>query len=63
MLGLNTTFAQAVTKSRFGNSSDNFIMESLTCNGEEATLEDCGYLVKHDCEGTEAAGVICHGKF
>ena len=38
-------------------------MESLTCNGEEATLEDCGYLVKHDCEGTEAAGVICHGKF
>ena len=62
MLGLNTKYAENTTKSRFGNVEDNFIMDNVACKGTEDSLEDCRYRGIDDCKGTEAAGVICHGK-
>ena len=62
MLGLNTKYAENTTKSRFGNVEDKFIMDNVACKGTEDSLEDCRYRGIDDCKGTEAAGVICHGK-
>ena len=62
MLGFNPEYAENTTKSRFGNVEDNFIMDNVACKGTEDSLEDCRYRGIDDCKGTEAAGVICHGK-
>ena len=62
MLGFNPEYAENTTKSRFGNVEDNFIMDAVACKGTEDSLEDCRYRGIDDCDGKEAAGVICHGK-
>ena len=62
MLGFIPEYAENTTKSRFGNVEDNFIMDDVACKGTEDSLEDCRYHGIDNCEGKEAAGVICHGK-
>ena len=62
MLGFNPKYAENTTKSRFGSVEDNFIMDDVACKGTEYSLEDCRYRGIDNCDGKEAAGVICHGK-
>ena len=62
MMELNTLYAKATTKSRYGNTEDNFIMDDVVCKGTESSLEECSYNTKDNCGGEEGAGVICPGK-
>ena len=38
---------------------DDFSMDNVKCSGNELRLEDCGHDTEEDCDGNEAAGVVC----
>ena len=61
MLGFNPDYAEATKESKYGNVDGPFIISDAQCDGTEESLHDCVYSVK-ECDGAEAAGVICHGK-
>ena len=47
-------------KKTFYIEGDNFVMDDVQCKGNEARLQECKHSSSHDCDLTEAAGVICH---
>ena len=61
MLGFNPDYAEATKESKYGNVDGSFIINDAQCDGTEESLHDCVYSV-NECDGAEAAGVICHGK-
>jgi len=51
---------ERVTKeSEFGTVSSTFSMDNVRCQGNETDLGDCWHRDADDCDGTEAAGVVC----
>ena len=55
--------AELVTKgSHFGNTSAEFVMDDVWCEGAEHGVEECSHHSLHDCGPGEAAGVVCNGE-
>ena len=45
--------------SEFGTVSSSFAMDDVRCAGNETSLGDCRHKAGDDCDGHEAAGVVC----
>ena len=45
--------------SYFGKVSSKFAIDSLNCVGNETSLNQCQFELVDDCNGQEAAGVVC----
>ena len=54
----------AIRGSQFGQGYGRFLMDGVTCTGEEASLNDCQHLGwgNEDCGSSENAGVACRGQ-
>jgi len=50
---------RATKESEFGSVSSTFSMDNVKCRGNESVLNDCYHKTADDCDGTEAAGVVC----
>ena len=50
----------AQVKAKFGEGSDDILVESFECIGVEESLFDCKFKTKHDCDHDEDAGVVCY---
>jgi len=50
---------RATKESEFGSVSSSFRMDNVRCRGNETDLTDCYHKTGDDCDGTEAAGVVC----
>jgi len=50
---------RATIESEFGSVSSTFAMDNVRCQGNETSLEECSYKSGDDCDGQEAAGVVC----
>jgi len=46
-------------ESKFGNSGKDFVFYEVSCTGTETSLGDCQFQNEHNCDETEAAGVVC----
>ena len=46
-------------ESEFGTVSSSFAMDDVRCAGNESSLAECGHKKGDDCDGHEAAGVVC----
>ena len=53
------TKALAITNSKFGSVSSDFLIDNVECKGTEATLRKCKYDTSNNCGGDEGAGVVC----
>ena len=60
MLGFSG--AQPLQGSYFTSAGDNFVMDDVECEGDEADLTDCQHSVAHNCGVTEGAGVRCSAR-
>ena len=49
----------ATSGSSYGSMSGHFLMDNTGCSGLEHSLRDCPHDGSHDCNGGEAAGVVC----
>jgi hypothetical protein len=58
-LGFINGALEALTGSYFGQTSDEFSYDDLYCTGNEDFLDDCPHENDENCNGLEAAGVIC----
>ena len=54
-----TGAARFTRESAFGHVSDDFAMDDVECNGDEASIQECTYLPEDNCGSGEAAGVVC----
>ena len=50
---------RATRESEFGNVSPLFAMDNVRCGGNESRLDQCRHKAGDDCNGGEAAGVVC----
>jgi len=50
---------RATKESEFGTVSSTYKMDNVGCRGNETFLEDCYHRAADDCDGNEAAGVVC----
>lgn len=52
---------EATDMSTFGTGNGNFLLDEVSCRGDESSLEDCSHngWREHDCKSYEAAGVVC----
>ena len=50
---------RATKESEFGTVSSTYSMDNVKCRGNETELEDCYHKAADDCDGNEAAGVVC----
>ena len=50
---------RATKESEFGSVSSSFIMDNVRCWGNETDLTSCYHKTTDDCDGMEAAGVVC----
>eukprot|EP00092_Neocalanus_flemingeri_P030350 GFUD01032946.1.p1 GENE.GFUD01032946.1~~GFUD01032946.1.p1 ORF type:complete len:390 (+),score=107.58 GFUD01032946.1:35-1204(+) len=50
---------RATTESEFGTVSTSYKMDNVGCLGNETDLKNCYHKVGDDCDGNEAAGVVC----
>ena len=50
---------RATVESEWGQVSSSFIMDNVECAGDETGLEECDHKTGDDCDGHEAAGVVC----
>nr|VZH89282.1 unnamed protein product [Spirometra erinaceieuropaei] len=51
---------QATTRDFFAtNGMHPYIMDDVSCTGNETRLQDCSYWNEHDCSNREEAGVVC----
>lgn len=50
---------RASLESEFGTVSSTFAMDNVRCVGNETRLTDCRHKSGDDCDGHEAAGVVC----
>eukprot|EP00091_Calanus_sinicus_P021082 TRINITY_DN607_c0_g1_i10.p1 TRINITY_DN607_c0_g1~~TRINITY_DN607_c0_g1_i10.p1 ORF type:complete len:410 (-),score=92.77 TRINITY_DN607_c0_g1_i10:58-1236(-) len=50
---------RATKESEFGTVSSSFSMDNVRCRGNETDLKDCYHRAVDDCDGNEAAGVVC----
>ena len=50
---------RASRESEFGVVSSSFIMDNVDCAGNESSLQECQHKTGDDCDGHEAAGVVC----
>lgn len=52
-----------VRRSVYGSGTVPFLLDNVVCSGNESNLLQCvhGGLTVHDCDISEAAGVICGG--
>ena len=58
MLGLRGGII--TTDSHFGPVSNDFAMDDVKCKGNEASLQQCSHITKHNCRRLEGLGVICN---
>ena len=49
------------TGSYFGVTPDDFSYDDVYCSGSETSLDDCPHNNEENCNGYEAAGVVCDG--
>ena len=56
-LGFNS--GNATVESFFGDVSNIFAMDQVSCIGDEDTIQQCEYETLDDCEFNEGAGVVC----
>ena len=49
----------ATVESFFGDVPNQFAMDNVACEGNEDTIQQCGYATYEDCEFREGAGVEC----
>jgi len=47
--------------SHFGQTPDIFSYDDLYCTGSEFSLDECPHSNEDNCNGFEAAGVVCGG--
>lgn len=59
--GLPWTNAYNVEPSDYGD--ENFLMDDVTCIGEEFNLYGCSYSREHNCGLTESIAVVCDGEY
>ena len=52
---------QPTRNSHFGTVNSTFAMDDVRCRGDEATIFACPHSTQDNCDGTDAAGVICEG--
>ena len=57
MLGQNSSVGIATHTGNIGSSD--FIMDDVSCSGDETSLLECDFITDHNCGAHEAAGVIC----
>ena len=50
---------RATKESEFGTVSSSYKMDNVMCVGNETDLNDCYHKAGDDCDGNEAAGVVC----
>lgn len=50
---------RATRESEFGTVSSSYKMDNVKCYGNETDLRDCNHKAGDDCDGNEAAGVVC----
>ena len=53
---------EVTTESRFGDVTEKFAFDEVSCTGQEESLQQCYYEDTNDCRPAEAAGVVCHEK-
>ena len=56
---LGYTSGQPTIESQFGLVNGTFAMDDVQCQGNETSFLDCPHFTVDNCDGTEAAGVIC----
>jgi len=59
-LGFSRDNVTVYTQSYFGRVSPNFAMDTLTCDGTEASIQECTYDTNDNCDFNEGAGVQCY---
>ncbi|XP_033104464.1 antigen WC1.1-like [Anneissia japonica] len=54
---------EAVSRARFGQGSDDILLDNVGCGGSESSLIECSNIGigQHNCAHSEDAGVICIG--
>ena len=52
---------QPTRNSHFGTVNSTFAMDDVRCRGDEATIFACPHSTQDNCDGSDAAGVICEG--
>ncbi|XP_025100049.1 deleted in malignant brain tumors 1 protein-like [Pomacea canaliculata] len=62
MLGFNSNEAVAVSSARYGQGSDNILLQDVVCKGNETSLEECQHNVLYggSCSHSEDIGIICN---
>ena len=56
----------AIFKARFGlNTTNIIILDEVQCRGDETSLIECQHagIGRHNCRSSDAAGIVCRGKF
>ena len=56
----------AINGSKFGVGYTSIVIESINCNGTEASLTDCSTITSvsnaiSTCNGSDVAGIVCYG--
>ena len=51
--------ASALGNAAFGQGTGPIIRDDFLCQGSEETLDNCSFIVRHNCQHTEDAGVRC----
>ena len=52
---------EITTASEFGDVTEEFAFDEVSCTGAEASLQQCYFEDTSDCRPTEAAGAVCLG--
>lgn len=58
MLGYGEATAVSLTCSDVGNRSDDFWIENVACEGNEASLSDCDYVLSGN-QNCDSGGTVC----
>jgi hypothetical protein len=53
---------QETEASHFGPVSTDFLINKVSCRGNETNILDCSFSKTHQCGANEGAGVVCQGK-
>jgi len=56
---LGYTYGTARTNSYYGSVPSLFSMDDVQCTGSESSIQDCRYILRDNCSGSEGAGISC----
>ncbi|XP_023932815.1 deleted in malignant brain tumors 1 protein-like [Lingula anatina] len=59
MLGYDPKYSVSFYGAHFGQGTGPILMDNFACSGNEASIADCSFNFRHNCDHSEDAGVRC----